>query len=275
MQRVVQHIRSRFARHLRGRGLEIGALHNPLTIPNPVQVLYSDLLTPEQVEAMYPGSRHPDVVSDSESFPTLPDGMLDFVVANHVLEHLTDPIRALCEWHRILRDGGLLYMAVPDKRFTFDHGRPRTSLEHLEEDHSSPLPPQQRNHAHLLEWAEHVERLVPGSDAFAAWVGEQLSQSYSVHNHVWVAQDSLRVLRRLDEQDHASFALVQWKNASPLRNEFLLLLAARKSRQLTGAERRSLAGAIRLARLQHPLLETCGAAVRLAGRARRAVATAR
>lgn len=263
MERVVQHVRARFARHLSGRGLEIGALHNPLRIPNASRVLYSDLLTPAQVEAMYPGSRQPDIVSDSESFPTIDDGSLDFVVANHVLEHLTDPMRALREWHRILREGGVLYMAVPDKRFTFDHRRRRTTLAHLEEDHASSLPPRERNRAHLLEWAEHVERLTPRTASYDAWVGAQLAGDYSIHNHVWAAQDVLRLLRRLDDAYAASFALVRWKNASPLRNEFLFLLAARKSRRLTTSERFRLHGASALAQLEHPLLTMSAGAVRL------------
>ena len=268
MERVVQQVRRRFARDLRGHGLEIGALHNPLRVPDGTQVIYSDLLTPEQVAAMYPGSRLPDIVSDSEAFPTLPDGSLDFVVANHVLEHLTDPIRALCEWHRILCEGGLLYMAVPDKRFTFDHRRRRTTLDHLEEDHRSSLPPQERNHVHLLEWAEHVEGLEPGSAAFQTWVDEQLARTYSVHNHVWVAQDILRLLLKLDEHHGASFALTRWKNASPLRNEFLFLLT--KRRRLTRFERRAFGAAVGVACLAHPVLEACGVAARLAGRRRHA-----
>lgn len=244
-------MRARFARHLRGRGLEIGALRNPLPVPNAAEVLYSDLLTAEQLAALYPGSRPPDILSDSESFPTIESNSLDFVIANHVIEHLTDPIRALREWHRILREGGLLYLAVPDKRFTFDHKRRRTTREHLLEDHASQLPPHERNRAHLLDWAEHVEGLAPGSEAFERWVGEQLGGDYAVHNHVWVAQDILDLLRHLDD---VPFALVRWKNASPLRNEFLLLL-----RKCRTQKPLAFTIAIGIARLQHPLLELAGA----------------
>lgn len=262
MERAVQRVRRRFARHLRGRGLEIGALHNPLDVPHASHILYSDLLTDEQLAQLYPGARRPDILSDSESFPALASDSLDFVVANHVLEHVTDPIRALREWHRILRDGGLLYLAVPDKRFTFDCRRRRTTLEHLERDHRSSEPPRDRNRVHLLEWAEHVEGLAPGTGAFERWVGEQLARGFSVHNHVWVAQDILRLLRRLDEM-RASFALAGWKNASPLRNEFLLLLRARKTRRLQHPERWSLRAATAVACVQHPLLEMSGALRRL------------
>lgn len=43
-----------------------------------------------------------------------PDGSFDAVVIRHVLEHLPDPARALQEIHRILADGGVVALAVPN-----------------------------------------------------------------------------------------------------------------------------------------------------------------
>ena len=60
-------------------------------------MLYSDVLSREQVAAMYPGARLPDILSDSESFPAIESASLDFIVANHVPEHVTSPIDALAD----------------------------------------------------------------------------------------------------------------------------------------------------------------------------------
>lgn len=215
--------RRKYARLITGRGLEIGALGNAMPLPFAREVLYSDLLTPEQVSAMYPGSLAPDIISDSERYPDVESETFDFVVANHVLEHLTDPLRALTEWHRILKRGGLLMLAVPDYRYTFDFRRERTTLHHLEEDHASLLPPAQLNECHLLEWAEHVEQLTPGTEAFATWVHEQRSRGYAVHNHVWVLQDILEIMAHLDETAGVRFTLLRCHNTSLLGNEFNLL----------------------------------------------------
>ena len=154
MKSIVDSRRRRYSRFLTGRGLEIGALGNPMPLPNASEILYSDVLRPEQIDEMYPGSRHPDIISDSERFDSIATGELDFVVANHVLEHVTDPIGALAEWHRVLKPGGLLLVSLPDKRYTFDYSRKRTPLAHLEDDHHSSAAPQVRNECHLLEWAE-------------------------------------------------------------------------------------------------------------------------
>lgn len=214
-----ERVRARFAPLLRGRGLEIGALNAPFPFEPGTDVLYSDVLTREQVEAMYPGSRLPDIHSDSESFPTVADGTFDFVVANHVLEHVTSPIDALREWRRILRDGGLLMLALPDKRFTFDAPRERTALAHLIEDSASRSDPRERNYAHLLEWAEHVEKLRPGSAEWQRFVDESLARGYAVHNHVWIARDIFELLRWT-----GGWRVVAFRNTSVFTDEFLLLL---------------------------------------------------
>jgi SAM-dependent methyltransferase len=259
--------RQLFARHLGGDGLEIGALQHPMTVPDASSILYSDILTEEQLQQTYPGSKPPDIVSDSESFPTVSNDRFDFIIANHVLEHLSNPIRALAEWFRILRDDGLLFMAIPDKRYTFDRRRPRTPLAHLISDYQSTLPAQELNKGHLLEWAEHVEQLAPGSADFERWVSEQLEHGYSVHNHVWVAQDILEMLHWMNGHQHVRFALERWCNSSPLRAEIIVLLRARKSGQPVDSGRFHTAR--RIARLSHPVLQVGAVGQRLIASARR------
>jgi SAM-dependent methyltransferase len=248
MKAIVDARRRRYSRHLTGRGLEIGALGNPMPLPHASEVLYSDVLLPEQVDAMYPGSRHPDIISDSERFDGVADGTFDFIVANHVLEHVTDPIGAIAEWHRVLKPGGLLMISLPDKRYTFDRSRRRTPLAHLEADHHSSADPQVRNECHLLEWAEHVERLEPGSLAFDEWVAEQQRRGFAVHNHVWVLQDVLELLEHLRDQYGVPLRLVRWNNTSFLGNEFNLLL-----RKAEGGSRMRIARIAAIA--MHPVHE--------------------
>jgi predicted SAM-dependent methyltransferase len=47
---------------------------------------------------------------------------------------MPNPIKVLKEWMRVIGPGGLILCGVPDKRFTFDHRRPRTTLKHLIND---------------------------------------------------------------------------------------------------------------------------------------------
>lgn len=55
-----------------------------------------------------------------------PEERFDFVVSSHNLEHLPDPVRFLRGCQTLLKTGGVVAMAVPDKRACFDFFRPHS-----------------------------------------------------------------------------------------------------------------------------------------------------
>jgi hypothetical protein len=55
-----------------------------------------------------------------------PDKRFDWVLSSHNVEHMPNPIRFLRQAAEILSDGGVLRLAIPDKRACFDHFRPLT-----------------------------------------------------------------------------------------------------------------------------------------------------
>jgi SAM-dependent methyltransferase len=60
-----------------------------------------------------PASRA-DVLADLDRFPyPFRDGVFDEVRAIHVIEHVSDVIRSVEEFHRLLRAGGKLYIVTP------------------------------------------------------------------------------------------------------------------------------------------------------------------
>lgn len=78
-----------------------------------------------------PGTQYIAEATDLHQFE---DDAFDFVLASHVLEHVANPIRALVEWKRIVREGGLIAFILPDRTHTFDHQRSVTTLDHLVAD---------------------------------------------------------------------------------------------------------------------------------------------
>lgn len=58
----------------------------------------------------------------------------DFILSSHCLEHIANPLKAIKEWLKILKDEGILLIVVPNKEYTFDHKRPTTSFTHLLND---------------------------------------------------------------------------------------------------------------------------------------------
>ena len=55
----------------------------------------------------------PDIVGDIHNLSGITDGSVDGVICRSVLEHVEDPMKAVSELRRILRDGGKLYAFVP------------------------------------------------------------------------------------------------------------------------------------------------------------------
>jgi SAM-dependent methyltransferase len=177
-------------RWLRGDGIEIGALDIPLQLPSRVNVRYVDRKDLAGLRADFPNLVDRafvavDVVDDGERLATFADGALDFVVANHMIEHTEDPIGTLEAHVRVLRPGGVLYLAVPDRRHTFDAGRPRTPLEHVVRDREEG-PAWSRRH-HYRDWVANIERFDPAD--VEARAAQLEAEGASIHFHVWELED--------------------------------------------------------------------------------------
>lgn len=119
-------------------GLEIGASHTP-TCPKAAGFNVEILDHLDQAGLREKYRDHPidpaiievvDHVWSGQSFKSLtgkPHGYA-WVLASHVVEHTPDLIAFLNDCDDILTDDGVLVLAVPDKRFCFDHYRTKTSL---------------------------------------------------------------------------------------------------------------------------------------------------
>jgi SAM-dependent methyltransferase len=58
-------------------------------------------------------------------------GTFDYIISSHNFEHLPDPVRFLQGCGKVLRAGGILSMAIPDRRTCFDYFRPHSTLADL------------------------------------------------------------------------------------------------------------------------------------------------
>jgi len=73
-------------------------------------------------------------IAEADDLEQVPSDSYDFVLSSHCLEHVANPLKAIAEWKRVLKEQGLLVLVVPHKDATFDHRRPVTSLDHMIED---------------------------------------------------------------------------------------------------------------------------------------------
>src|SRR4051812_41902587 len=69
---------------------------------------------PNAVNLDITAATHPDVLHDLEQTPwPFPDDRFSRVEAIDVLEHLSEPLTAMGEIHRITRKGGIVVVALP------------------------------------------------------------------------------------------------------------------------------------------------------------------
>jgi predicted SAM-dependent methyltransferase len=137
-----------------------------------------------------------DVIDDGEKLSTFEMGSLDFIIANHFIEHCQNPLGTIESFSRVLRPDGVIYMAVPNKRYTFDKNREATSVEHLIQDFRTGSQ-QSRDH-HFREWVTLVEphfgRVYQSEAEITARVDSLSEMDYSIHFHCWEPSDFLEML---------------------------------------------------------------------------------
>lgn len=179
-------LRALFALKLKGEGIEIGALHYPLRVPPGVKVRYVDKRTKKENEDNFPelASRNiveTDWVGDGQWLEGMADASQDFVIANHMLEHCVNPLKTLEHFLRVLRPEGRLFIALPDKRFTFDVERPLTPFDHVLQDYHSNRKVEDR------EMYEEYRDFVDASFN----VDKALQTRADIHHHVWTQAEVL------------------------------------------------------------------------------------
>jgi len=186
------------ARFLTGEGLEIGPLHQPLSLPPNARARYVDRMKIDDLRREYPELRdwnltEVDVVDDGEKLETIAAESQDFIVANHFLEHCENPISTIGTHLGKLKPGGVLFYAVPDKRFTFDFRRPVTPLQHMVDDYVEG--PERSRAEHYEQWTKLV--IVEGGETeeqTLARARKLEADAYSIHMHVWTQAEFLQLI---------------------------------------------------------------------------------
>lgn len=133
--------------HLRkdGLGVEIGASHAPIapkrdgykvhiidhaTLDELVRKYEKDGVKLENIEEV-------DFVWRGETYAELTGRRhyYDWIIASHVIEHVPDLVGFLNSCDEILKDDGVLSLAIPDVRFCFDRFRPISGLAKVIDAH--------------------------------------------------------------------------------------------------------------------------------------------
>jgi predicted SAM-dependent methyltransferase len=163
--------------YCQGEGIEIGgASHNPYGV-RAKNIAPRDDKEFAFYQKTQEGLGEPplpvDIWAEGDDLP-LEDNSQDFVLASHVMEHMPNPIKALFEWHRVVKPEGIIFLVIPQPTACpGDVGRPLTTLEHCLEDYrlnrtieDHPIPPGhgRRGHYHvwnLAQFSDLVNQVFP------------------------------------------------------------------------------------------------------------------
>lgn len=86
------------------------------------------------------------IIADGIDLSKIPSETYELMLSSHVLEHIANPLKALFEWKRILKNDGYLVIVLPNMDFTYDRKRPLTTLEHIIKDFENNVTEDDRTH---------------------------------------------------------------------------------------------------------------------------------
>jgi SAM-dependent methyltransferase len=183
-----------------GIGLEIGPSFHPFAPKSAGYNVHTlDHLTREQLVEKYKvhgvnvdAIEDVDFVWHGEPFAELTGRKksYDWIIASHVIEHTPDLIGFLDDCDSVLRDDGVISLAIPDRRYCFDYFRPITGLARIVDAHLA------RNTIHTAGTAvEYYMNIVSNRDRIA-WGYEQQAP---VFKFMHTKEDALQSIRSIQE----------------------------------------------------------------------------
>lgn len=123
------------------KGLEFGPLHSPIVPKRDGYCVETvDCMSQEELREHYKNDNinleaiEPvDYVWKGGSYYKLihREHYYDYIIASHMIEHSTDFCGFLSDCSRLLKQDGILKLAIPDKRYCFDHYRTVTNLAEI------------------------------------------------------------------------------------------------------------------------------------------------
>ncbi len=211
---LVKAVRRGFlARHvdLTGRGLEFGPFTQPTVGPEDGAISYADRFTQAQLAeglsldkaALIPETHY---LLTSNDLSSLPQETFDYIIANHVMEHIPDMLGWLGDVGRLLKPGGVLFLALPDADHCFDRLRPSTTVSRAVERRLAE--------GGLLSKDQQLESSIYYQDAASRPIilSERLERA--------------RVTAIYDEKAHLGFHAHVFRSAGVLEEFFLPLMQA-------------------------------------------------
>lgn len=134
----------------------------------------------------YKENKGTQYISEATDLKGVPSSKYEFVISSHCLEHVANPLKAIREWLRVLKNDGLLLIVLPNRKFTFDHYRPVTKFSHLLEDYQNNTGENDLTHLDEVVALHDLKMDKPAGnmEQFKARASKNF-ETRSMHHHVY------------------------------------------------------------------------------------------
>lgn len=116
----------------------------------------------------------------------------DFLISSHCIEHIANPIMAMSEWIRVVKDEGVLLLIFPHAEGTFDHKRPVTTLQHMIDDFNNRVDENDLTHLpEILKFHDLSRDPLAGSFEDFKARSHKNFENRCLHQHVFDAKSAI------------------------------------------------------------------------------------
>lgn len=140
-------------------------------------------------------------ISEAVDLKAVASGSYDCVLSSNTIEHVANPLKALFEWKRVIKDGGYLLLVVPHHDATFDHNRPFTPLSHIAQDYERGTGEDDLTHLEEI-LALHDLEMDPAAGDTQAFRERSMKnfKNRCLHQHVFNTELVVQLLDRVKMQ---------------------------------------------------------------------------
>lgn len=218
-------------------GLELGACDLPTVQTHQGSCRYGDFRSSDEMSTLW-GIAPDDVcrvdyvISRERKLQDQIADRFDYVIACHVVEHVPNLIGYINDLGSLLKPsgGGVIFLAIPDKRATTDATRPSTTIErvlmqHYEDTRYPTLEHIMEFHCHSI--AHDTGRTPPIEEAYRFAVENHQSGLADAHCNVWKDDEFHHQVQLLVEGNFLpGLAIAAFEPKPDLFNEFVIVLKA-------------------------------------------------
>lgn len=127
-----------------------------------------------------------EFIHEGTDLNSIKDDQYDFLLSSHNIEHISNPIKALIEWKRIIKKEGIILLIIPSRNFAMDRFRDYTAFDHLMEDYKNNVS--ESDLTHVEEFLLNFDYKLFGSDFNNSEFRPKIlnnSENRMMHHHVF------------------------------------------------------------------------------------------